>query len=78
MNRDDVMDQTDTVDHGDVMYQTETDVLGAVTQTEGHYDVMDQTETDILGSVTQTGKQSDITTCGSDGDRQGDMAMLVS
>ena len=35
MNRDDVMDQTDTVDHGDVMYQTETDVPGAMTQTEG-------------------------------------------
>ena len=54
MNRDDVMNQTDRVDHGDVMYQTETDVLGAMTQTEGHYDVMDQTEKDILGSVTQT------------------------
>ena len=42
------------MDHGDVMDQTETDVLGAMTQTEGHYDVMDQTEKDILGSVTQT------------------------
>ena len=42
------------MDHGDVMDQTETDVLGSVTQTEGHYDVRDQTETDIPVSVTQT------------------------
>ena len=60
MNRDDVMDQTDTVDHGDVMYQTETDVPGAMTQTEGHYDVRDQTETDILGLVTQTERHYDV------------------
>ena len=57
------------MDHGDVMDQRETDILGSVTQTDGHYDVRDQTETDILGSVTQTGKQSDIMTCGSDRDR---------
>ena len=50
------------MDHGDVMDQTETDILGSVTQTDGHYNVRDQTETDILGSVTQTGKQSDIMT----------------